>query len=223
MISDSTFPQRFTKVDALTRPDHGYLTEDDDCYFIGEYTARQGFAYSFTNNLILNFKKSMDRRDCPEWPYKIDAIMQAAAAFRTALDEDALNSLTFVPVPPSKVKGHTLYDDRLTKMLHAIRPNPKLDVREIIVQKVSTDAVHDSEVRPTPQQLKELYELNESLTTPEPNFIAIVDDVLTTGAHFRTAKTVLSSRFPATPIVGLFIARRVPDMFDFDNVTGVDS
>ena len=224
MISDSTFPQRFTKIDDLTRLDHGYLTEDDECYFIGEYTARQGFAYSAINNLILNFKKPMDRRGHPEWPYKVRAIKQAAAAFRTALEPlPALSNLTFVPVPPSKAKGdNLLYDDRLTKMLHAIRPNPALDIREIIVQKVSTDAVHGSEVRPSPQQIEELYELNELLTTPEPNFIAIVDDVLTTGAHFRAAKTVLSRRFPVAPIVGLFIAKRVPDTSDFDDVIDFD-
>ena len=44
-----------------------------------------------------------------------------------------------------------------------------------------------------------------------PASIAIVDDVLTTGAHFRAASTVLAVRFPTAQIVGLFIARRVPD------------
>ena len=40
MTSGSTFPNRLTEVDDLTRPDRSYLTEDDHCYFIGEYTAR---------------------------------------------------------------------------------------------------------------------------------------------------------------------------------------
>ena len=63
MTSPGAFPNRLTKIDDLTRPDHSYLTEGDACYFIGEYTARLGFTYSATNNLILNFKKPMDRRD----------------------------------------------------------------------------------------------------------------------------------------------------------------
>ena len=223
MMSDSTFPQRLTKIDDLTRLDHAHLTEDDECYFIGEYTARKGFAYSDTNDLILNFKKPMDRRGRPEWPYKFRAIKQAAAAFRTALEPSpALSSLTFVPVPPSKTKEDPLYDDRLMKMLCAIRPNRRMDIREIIVQKMSTDAAHGSEVRPSPQQIEELYELNELLTTPEPNFIAIVDDILTTGAHFRAAKMALFRWFPAVPIIGLFIARRVPGASDFDDVVDFD-
>lgn len=62
MTSASTFPQRLTKIDDLTRPDHFYLTPEDACYFLGEYTARKGYAFSPTNQLVLNFKKSLDKR-----------------------------------------------------------------------------------------------------------------------------------------------------------------
>jgi len=62
MTSGDTFPQRLTKIDDLTRPDHFYLTPGDDCYFLCEYTARKGFAFSTTNHLVLNFKKSMKKR-----------------------------------------------------------------------------------------------------------------------------------------------------------------
>ena len=102
MTSKSTFPQRLTRIDDLTRPDHSYLTAADACYFIGEYTAGRGYAYSDTNSLILNFKKSMDRCDLPEWPYKGRAVRIAAVAFRKALKRSDLERLTFVPVPPSK-------------------------------------------------------------------------------------------------------------------------
>jgi hypothetical protein len=67
MTSGSTFPRRLTKIDDLTRPDHSYLTAADVCYFLGEYTARKGFAFSATNRLIFNLKKSMDRRGRSEW------------------------------------------------------------------------------------------------------------------------------------------------------------
>jgi hypothetical protein len=53
MTSASTFPLRLTKIDDLARPDHSYLTAADDCYFLGEYTARKGFAFGATNRLIL--------------------------------------------------------------------------------------------------------------------------------------------------------------------------
>jgi hypothetical protein len=135
MTSGGTFPQRLTKIDDLTRPDHWYLTAEDDCYFIGEYTARKGYAFSATNQLILNFKKSMEKRGTPQWRYKNHAINEAAAAFRAALTgDDLLNVLTLVPIPPSKAKTDPLYDDRVTRMLRSIRGQPSLDIRELIVR-----------------------------------------------------------------------------------------
>ena len=221
MTSGATFVSRLTEVDDLTRPDHAYLADDDVCYFIGEYTARQGYAYSATNQLVYNLKKSVDRRGRPEWRYKEQAIRTAAAAFRTALNPEALERMTFVPIPPSKARDDPLYDDRLTRMLGAIRAEPQLDVRELIVQRVSTDAVHHADVRLRPDEIEALYRIDEALTEPVPQFIAVVDDILTTGAHFRASKSVLSARFPAAVVVGLFIARRVPntsDLEDFDDV-----
>ena len=211
MTSDVAFPGRFTEIDELTRPDHSWLTDDDRCYFLGEYTARQGYSYSPTNNLILNFKKEMDRREKPEWRYKEQAIQRAASAFRRALGTDPLSSLVFVPIPPSKTRNDPLYDDRVTRMLRAIGPDGTVDVRELIIQTKSTDAVHSRQTRPTPPQIQDQYRIDEALTIPEPAFIAIVDDILTTGAHFRAASAVLTARFPAVRIVGLFIARRVPE------------
>jgi hypothetical protein len=85
MTSASTFPQRLTEIDDLTRPDHFYLMADDACYFLGEYTARKGFAFSPTNQLVLNFKKSLVKRGSQQWKYKEQAMGQAATAFRAAL------------------------------------------------------------------------------------------------------------------------------------------
>ena len=210
MTSAVAFPNRFTEIDELTRPDHHWLTNDDRCYFLGEYTARQGYAYSRSNQLILNFKKSLDRRGRPEWRYKESAIRQAATAFRHALGE-APPALVFVPVPPSKARGDPLHDDRVTRMLHAIWPDQRADVRELIVQSESTDAAHESLARPTPEQIQAGYRIDEALAAPAPTSVAIVDDVLTTGAHFRAANSLLAARFLAVNIVGLFVARRVPD------------
>ena len=210
MTSDVAFPNRFTEIDELTRPDHYWLTDDDRCYFLGEYTARQGYAYSPTNQLIWNFKKTPDRRGRPEWRYKKQSIRQAAAAFRHALGEDP-PPLVLVPIPPSKARGDRLHDDRITQMLRAIWPDRNADVREMIVQSESTHAAHESSERPTPQQVEARYRIDDALAIPAPGSVAIVDDVLTTGAHFRGASAVLATRFPGVQIVGLFLARRVPD------------
>jgi hypothetical protein len=162
------------------------LTPSGDCYFVGEYTARRGFAFSSTNNLILNFKKPMDRRDKPaEWRHKGRAIEQAAALFRASLNERARETLTFVPIPPSKARGDPLYDDRLEQMLRRIWPGQATDVRELVTQPVSTPAVHDSADRPTPAVLEGRYVIDRRLRDPAPQVIAVVDDVITTSQPAR--------------------------------------
>ena len=211
MTSNRSFPSRFTEIDELTRPDHSWLTYTDRCYSLGEYTARQGYTYSTTNDLIHNIKKTPDRRGKPEWKYKEQAILRAATAFRDALANVDAQTWVFVPVPPSKSRDDPLYDDRMTKMLRAIWPDQPADVRELIIQTQSTESAHESQERPTPPRLQARYRIDETVTMPEPAIIAIVDDVLTTGAHFRAASAVLKARFPAVRLAGLFIARRVPE------------
>lgn len=216
MTSSGSFPSRLTKIDDLSRPDHSYLVSEDTCYFIGEYTARRGYAFSDTNHIIINFKKGMDRRGKPEWFYKEQALQRAAAAFRGALNSEWLDAATLVPVPPSKAKDHPLYDDRMVRMLRAIRSNPPLDIRELVVQRISTEAVHDLPRRPRPEDLEALYEVDSALLAPRPQVLTIVDDVLTTGAHYRAVAAVLTRAFPGIRIIGLFIARRVPDTSDVE-------
>jgi hypothetical protein len=217
MTSATTFPIRLTKIDDLTRPDHFYLTAADSCYFLGEYTARKGFAFSAANNLILNFKKSMDRRGTSQWNWKERAIREAAGAFRAALNDEFLDIATLVPVPPSKAKSDPLYDDRMVRMLRAIRPHPPVDIRELIIQVQSSEAAHDQTVRPRPEEIAARYILAHDDKAPAPHTIAICDDVLTTGAHYRAAHTVLQRAFPNTRMFGLFIARRVPEAVDFSD------
>jgi hypothetical protein len=216
MTSSSTFPRRLNKIDDLIRPDHSYLTDSDVCYFLGEYTARKSFAFSPGNNLVLNFKKSVATRGTLQWQHKERAIQEAAAAFRSVLPTPFLNSATLVPIPPSKAKTDPLYDDRMTRMLRTIRESPPLDVRELVVQASSTAAVHEQSVRPRPEDIAGLYTIDRRHREPAPSAIALCDDVLTTGAHYRAALSVVQQAFPGVRVIGLFIARRVPETMDFE-------
>jgi len=47
--------------------------------------------------------------------------------------------------------------------------------------------------------------------------IGLFDDVLTTGAHYRAASAVLQQAFPGVRIIGVFIARRVPEATDIED------
>jgi hypothetical protein len=199
----------FTAVDDLLRPLYPHLTVADQCYFLREYTSGRGFAHSETNRLILNLKKSPDRRGRPEWHYKEQAIQQVAREFRASLNLQRLRAVTFVPMPPSKRRDDPLYDDRMLRVLHALDEERQLDIRELLLLAESTGPSHAAIARPTITELIANLEINDVAAHPAPTSIALVDDVLTTGAHFVSAKHVLATRFPGVSIRGLFAARRV--------------
>jgi len=201
----------FTAIDELLRPLYAHLSATDQCYFLREYTSGRGFAHSETNRLILNLKKSPDRRGFPDWRYKDEAIRQVAREFRESLNPDRLSGVTFVPMPSSKQKHDPLYDDRMLRVLHALDPARTLDIRELLLISQSIAPAHTLSVRPTIEQLIANYEIDETLVRVRPALksIALVDDVITTGAHFVAAKRALAVRFPGVLIRGLFVARRV--------------
>lgn len=198
-----------TKVDDLNLPDHWYLDTSDECYFIGEYTAGRGFAHSATNQLILNLKKSVDRRGLAEWRHKESAIRQAASSLRNSLNPEFLTSATFVPVPPSRVTTDPLYDDRMTQVIQLLDEN--VDARPLVIQLANMHDAHSAATRPGPSNLYENYGVDPDLVEPSPSQVAVVDDVLTTGAHFKAMKRILRDTYPDVRVVGLFLARRVPN------------
>ena len=206
--SKGSFPRHATSIDKLTRRDHYYLEATDVCAFIGEYTAGNDYRHSETNQLIFNLKKRMDRRGTPEWRYKKKAIRDVAATLKQILTEASLNEYTFVPIPPSKVRDDAEYDDRMSQVIRLIRPGQPVNMRELIIQTESMTAAHVSGNRPNPREIKALYRIDETLTSPKPVGLIIVDDVLTTGAHFKAAQSLFHERFEGVPVFGLFVARR---------------
>jgi hypothetical protein len=115
-----------------------------------------------------------------------------------------------VPVPGSKAAGHPDHDDRVERICRLMRQPPP-DVRNLVLQIQSTNASHEvgQGGRVTVEQLLEVYRIDEGQAQPAPRAIGVVDDVLTAGTHYRSMHTILSQRFPATQIVGIFVARRV--------------
>lgn len=197
--------------------DHARLVAGDECFYFGEYTARKGFAFSEMNNLILNLKKSVDLIGSAQWRWKEKAIVDASQLFREALSSNGL--FTLIPIPPSKAKNDPLYDDRMLRILHhAVDSWIAPDIRELVLQRTSTDAVHLTDDRPALQTLIDNYFIDEEKIYPIPVNIFIIDDVLTTGCHFKAMQHILRQQFPNANIYGIFIARRVPEAFEFSPI-----
>jgi predicted amidophosphoribosyltransferase len=201
--SANSFPQRLTEYEPLLHPEQSYLGADDSCLFFGEYTARRGYDYGPTNNLIFNFKKSIEHRGKAQWRYKESAIKEVAEAFRGALNVKWLETATLVPMPPSKAKTDPLYDDRVLRMIRLIRPDMQLDIRELVVQPQNRAAAQHDGQRLTPQELEQLYAIEAAAANiaPIPRHIGLFDDLVVTGAGFKAAKARLQQRFPGVKVL----------------------
>ncbi|MGH8150424.1 MAG: hypothetical protein ACRETB_10695 [Steroidobacteraceae bacterium] len=143
--------------------------------------------------------------------FKRQAVEHAAAALRALIERPWVEERgTFVPTPPSKAGDHPDHDDRMRRILDAAFEGFDADIRPMLEQASSTCADHERAERLPLAELRALMRLNETAasTAPRP-VIAIVDDVVTSGKHFKVARELLSRRFPGTPVIGIFIARRV--------------
>lgn len=207
---------RLVRIEGIALEDHFHLSADDECYCFFEYTSGRNWSFSATNGLITNLKKSPAKREKAEYRYKEIEIAQCAHLLQSAINPEWLKSATLVPVPPSKAADHPEYDDRMLRVCCAIHGGVGIDVRPLIRQTASMEAAHVSSQRPSVEDLLEVWEIDEALATPAPSAIAVVDDVLTAGVHYRAAHTLLSNRFPGVALVGFFIARRVFPPLDWE-------
>jgi hypothetical protein len=205
-------PTRLSKIDELTRPDHTFIEPEDECYYLGDYYAGRGFAFSSINNLINNLRKPMARRGRPDdWRHKQSAILTCGKMLRESLNEEWLNEATLIPMPSSKTKDDAEYDDRVPQILKEVAKGRQVDIRELVVMKRSVQQSHLAQERVSLPELIESMSVDEGGAQPAPHSIGIFDDVLTTGRHFKAVQTILRRRFPDVPIVGVFVVRRVPD------------
>jgi len=197
------------QIDELVFSQHYYLEPSDLCFYLKEYTSYAGFSHSYANDLIQNFKKPMDRRGTPEWKWKLWAIREITRLFIEAHPETPnLSHIIFVPIPPSKVKTDELYDDRIVQVTSAFCEARNGDFREILSIKENVEASHEAGQRPRPVEIEANLQLNPDLCQSFKDVIILVDDMITTGAHFKACQNKLKTVFPNAIIKGMFITRR---------------
>ena len=86
-----------------------------------------------------------------------------------------------------------------------------LEFLQLVVQRESRAPVHADQIHRVPPPVHaENYGIDQGAANPTPTSIGVFDDVLVTGSQFKAMQTVLEREFPGVPIIGIFIARRVP-------------
>ena len=197
---------RWLQVDeALEHPPYYIDPAEDLCYFAREYVSGGGWQASPTNQLISNFKKSPDKRGTREWAYKEEAVSQFARELSEVLPQRCCAGF----IPCSKRKDDPHYDDRLDLTLAQLKVlRADLTTVEPLGMRESMEAYHVSGQRRHPNQI---YEKLEWKGLPEDlDHVILIDDVLTSGAHFKACKRLIKEHHPNLEVVGVFWARAIP-------------
>ena len=204
MPSQPKIPARLSKIDTLTRGDHPYLSEDDDCYYLWEWNGAP-YAESATTNFIGNLQRETRFKGQNPWWYKEQAMIHAAFALRATLPAEWRAGSTFIPVPPSKIKSDPRYDSRLLDILNMVVPALS-DLRDLVTQKINLES-RQKQIAPL-ERLRN-WEIDPALLVPRPSHIVVFDDILSGGSHFSAMKTGLARHLRGVPVSGVFLARRV--------------
>lgn len=204
-------PPPLLRIDESNRSAHYYLEEAHECFFFHEYTARKGYAHSDGNSLVMNLKKPVLQRGQAHYRYKGQAINTCASMLRAAFEKSVrvFDDATIAPIPPSKVPTHPEYDDRMMQVVSRACEGKGADVRNLLCQSESYEASHTQAdgQRKKPPDLEALYTVEGP---PPKGIVILVDDVLTTGAHFVAVRNVIRAAYPDRRVLGIFMARRVP-------------
>lgn len=205
---------RLTKIDCAN---YLYLSPDDACYFIGEYTAGGGYKASDTNQQIFNLKIRPDA-SAAQQRYKPIAIRYWAKKIADSnLNwETCQQGWTFVPLPCSKPPNHELFDDRMLRVLQQVaRIRPGIDVRPLLYQKVARKSQHEGD-RLSPDQIRAQLEVDSSQLKAPLRHIILVDDIITRGASFAAARDVVRAIPGVESVMGLFLAKTVRPPVEFN-------
>ncbi|MBI2521197.1 MAG: hypothetical protein HYV97_12290 [Bdellovibrio sp.] len=200
---------QWKKIDQTILGFYPYLTSEDDCRFAYEYTGGgSGYAAGVINSDVLNFKKSGLKRNVePEWSYRNEAVNKFAGDLSVIINNTTASPLHITAIPASKIKSDSEYSFRYEDLFTVLKSfRPRTVPVSPIDQITSALSSHTGGTR-NPQQIMSNYKWN-GFGTEVVDKLVVVDDVLTTGAHFKAYKDFLRQNGFAGQLIGLFWARR---------------
>jgi hypothetical protein len=185
-----------------------HLTDEDICYYFMEHTVG-GYSASPSNDKISNLKKPMRARGTGQWPHKQRAIQQFITDLESINFKDDHDEMMVVPGITSKPRAHDEWDERIDQVAQGfvdrfshLKIGKIIDTRDAVIP-----ANHGGNRDMTFIKENTIWDGNCPETS---NTIIIVDDVLTTGSHFRAWKEFILENCPnINKVIGVFWALHV--------------
>jgi len=195
---------KWRQIDDLSRP--YFLNEDDICIYAREHT-NGGYEASESNQMLFNYKKPLDGKDKPGWYYKKHSV----ALFAAELSE--LNfpaGSVLVPAPTSNPRSSGNFDSRIEDtIIELIKYQQNLLFQPVLDLKQAIPSAHAGGGSRNPFEIKKNLMVSPFTIEPVPKRIFLIDDMITTGGHFRAFKDKLLEKYPSLQVIGIFWAKHV--------------
>jgi hypothetical protein len=195
-------PRRWTKLDLHAVQDPpAYLDDADVCYYAREYVSHGGWSASEANQLISNFKKKPNTKGTYQWAHREAAVSQIARELAAGLAKD----LCIAAIPTSKTSDDPEYDHRFEDLFTELRRlRPDLHIEAPIACRESHQSVHTGGAR-HPDLIYDLLEWRGFVNVPSK--VCLIDDLLTTGGHFKACQRLILEHHPSMQVNGIFLAK----------------
>lgn len=198
----------WTLIDTRYERGLSHLGPHDTCFYYMVHTDG-GYQESEANQRMFNLKKPLDRRGLYDWRYKGEAIGQFANDLTDFLERSSFlkDKTLLVPMPTSKRTDSSEFDDRLMRVVSQAAEAtglawlPLFDVHQDVVPS------HVGGTRNV-TALQSNITLNYDGSTLAPfEVILLIDDMITTGAHYVACRDLLQREVPHAQIAGIFWAK----------------
>ncbi|CAA6799763.1 MAG: Unknown protein [uncultured Sulfurovum sp.] len=180
------------------------LSATDECYYFLDYTDG-GYSASSSNQLVFNFKQPISKRGTASWRYREESV-QKFANLISEIQGLCENKFTIVIAPTSKRTDSPDYNDRIDKTLELFKKYcPTVIIERPIEVIRDTIPSHDGGNRDEESIKNNLKWVG--FKYPPTAIVVFIDDILTTGTHFKVSKEIiLQNDSRVERVVGVFLA-----------------
>ena len=200
------------KINILSESYPTFISDSEKCLYTRDYISGGGFEGE-ANQLILNFKKSLDKKGTAQWQHRDRAVRLFAQEIASIVPDVPMH---FMAIPGSKPWEHSENNQRFQDLFKELkRIRPKILFHWPINCRKAIKGSSQGGTR-SPKEIMDNYKwAGFSCNINEISKIIIVDDVITSGAHFRACVDYLKEQGFKGEITGVFWAKtRQKDPFE---------